>query len=1072
MIPMPVTLFKSLSAKQRKWLKGSAFAVVSYTLLGFLILPPIIKAVAESTLQKELNRKVEIKSFRLNPYAMSVTIRGLNIQDPDTRTLLSWDEVHVNFRLLSVFTRAWGFDNVRVINPYVRVQMNKDRTFNFTDILEAHATTNAAPRSAAPKKAVAVALRHLLVDGAKLEVTDFTPSKPFHRVIGPVRVELNDFHTDPNNRNPHVFTGTTETGETFAWGGSFSLEPVRALGEFSVENIALKELGPLYQDLVNVEIRDGLAAFSVNYAFEMSATATNASVSNLNVSLKSFKLAQPGAEANLLELPELAVRGVRGDLLSREVEVGSVAVRGAELNVFRDSSAQFNVVQAATPNSNAPAPAGIVLLMQSATSVITQLLSSTNLGTATLRELSVADCVVNYRDDACLPPAHLPVDQINVTARNISNRPDTNMTAEVSLRWNTNGTIAVGVDATLHPLTVDVDLDVQQLQLAPLDPYLRPHVNAYILGSKVGLEGRVRLQAHPGGLPEVAFAGNAGLDDLNVLGNTSEDLLRWGSLRFNGIAANLQPPAVTVSNVTLKDLAARVVVETNGQINVLAVLPPADTNAPVTVAKPEPEASGAVKSGGIKGVFAQVKTVLGMDANAAAALDLPRVEVGEVRVENSEIQFNDRSVTPHAHASLQKIDATLANISTEAMQRAKIHVQTLVGGIGPVEVTAELNPLYAKEATHAKLSLRNVPLTPADPYAGKFLGYRLTKGKLNVDVEYTITDSAVKGKNVIMLDQLTLGGKVQSPDAISLPVKLGIALMKDTEGKINIDVPIEGSLDDPKFRLGKVIWGVVANVFVKAVTSPFSLLGGLVGGGAGEDMQYQVFAPGSTELTPQAQDKLASLAKALAARPELQVVAVGNVDMEADGWVLKEGKVDQQLRQVRWNSLRAAARATTKPEDLSLPPDIRGSLVEQAYRDLIVTNPQLAFVAVPELVVQSRTNQTATATTRPEFQKGASRLIAGGWSPTPATQWQTKTNVTAAVVAPMGKPTQQQMEDSLAAAQKLVAADYVALARARAERVRAHLVGQLQIAADRVLFGDPESGPYGTSGNRVTLQLQ
>jgi hypothetical protein len=978
----------------------------------------------------------------------------------------------VNFRLLSVFTRAWGFDNVRVINPYVRVQMNKDRTFNFTDILEAHATTNAAPRSAAPKKAVAVALRHLLVEGAKLEVTDLTPTKPFHRVIGPVKVELNDFHTDPNNRNPHVFTGTTETGETFAWGGSFSLEPVRAIGEFSVENIALKELGPLYQDLVNVEIRDGLAAFSVNYAFEMSATATNASVSNLTVSLKSFKLAQPGAEANLLELPELAVRGVRGDLLSREVEVGSVAVRGAELNVFRDSSAQFNVIQAATPNPNASAPAGIVLLMQSATNVIAQLLSSTNLGTATLRELSVADCAVNYRDDACLPPAHLRVDQVNVTARNISNRPDTNMTAEVSLRWNTNGAIAVGVDATLHPLTVDAVLDVQQLQLAPLDPYLRPHVNAYILGSKVGLDGRVHLQAHPGGLPEVTFAGNAGLDDLNVLGNTSEDLLRWGSLQFNGIAANLQPPAVTVSNVTLKDLAARVVVETNGQINVLAVLPRADANAPVTVAKSEPEASGAVKSGGIKGVFAQVKTVLGMDANAAAALDLPKVEVGEVRVENSEIQFNDRSVTPQAHASLQKIDATVANLSTEAMQRAKIHVQTLVGGTGPVEVTAELNPLHAKEATHAKVSLKNVPLTPADPYAGKFLGYRLTKGKLNVDVEYTITDSAVKGKNVIMLDQLTLGSKVQSPDAISLPVKLGIALMKDTEGKINIDVPIEGSLDDPKFRLGKVIWGVVANVFVKAVTSPFSLLGGLVGGGAGEDMQYQVFAPGSTELTPQAQEKLASLAKALAARPELQVVAVGNLDMEADGWVLKEGKVDQLLRQVRWNSLRASARENTKPSELVLPPEVRRSLVEQAYRDLIVTNPQLAFVAVPELVVQSRTNQTAIATTRPEFQKGASRLISDGWSSTPATRSQAKTNVTAAAVAPAGKPTQAQMENSLAAAQQLADADYIALAKARAERVRTHLVEQLQVAADRVLIGDPESGPYGTSGNRVTLQLQ
>lgn len=1069
---MQSTIGKSLSARQRKWLKWTGVAVVVYTLLGFLILPPIIKAVAKSRLKRELSREVEIKSLRLNPYAMSITIRGLKITDPDAKTLLSWDEVHVNFRLRSVFTHEWGFDNIRVINPYVRVQVNKDKTFNFSDLLEKYATSDSAPKTSEPKQPVAVALRRLLVEGAKLDVTDLTPSKPFHRIVGPVKVELTDFHTDPKNRNPHVFTGTTETGETFTWGGSFSIEPLRAIGEFSVDNVALKELAPLYQDLVNFEIRDGLAALSINYAFEMSAAVTNAAISNLNVSLKSFKVAQPGAEENLFELPEFSVKGIHGDLLSRNVEVASVSVRGAELNVARAADAQFNVIEAATPNESESAPAGVLLIMQSVTNALSQLLSSTNLATATVRAVDVTDCALNYRDEACSPPAHLRVDQINFSARDLSNRPDTNMTTELSLRWNTNGTVAVGVEATLDPLAVDVSMDVKQLQLAPLDPYLRPHVNAYILGSKVGLDGKVRLRAHPGELPEVKFAGNAALDELNVLGNTSEDLLRWGAFHFDGIEANLDPPEVTVSNITLRGLAARVVIETNREINVLAILPKEDTNA-VAQAEAEPESSGAVQAGGIKGVFAQVKSVLGMNTNTAVELGLPKVEVGAVRLEDSEVQFFDRSVTPPAHASLQKINAEITDISTEAMQRAKVRVQTMVGGTGPVEVTAELNPLHAKEATHAKVSLKNVPLTPADPYAGKFLGYRLTKGKLNVDVEYTITDSAVKGKNVIMLDQLTLGSKVQSPDAISLPVKLGVALMKDTEGKINIDVPIEGSLDDPKFRLGKVIWGVVANVFVKAVTSPFSLLGSLVGGGGGEDMQYQVFAPGSTELTPKAQDKLASLAKALAARPELQVAVVGNVDPEADGWVLREGKVDQLLRQLRWNSLRASAREKIKPEEVVLPPDVRPDLVEGAYKDLIATNPQLAYVTVPAAVVESRANNTTSSTTatRSAFVKGASRLISDDWKPVVGTTGSTNTAETV-VVAPTGKPTLQQMENSLAAAQKLVDADYAALAAARVERVRSYLLNELQVSAERVLIGEAESGPYGTIGNRVTLQLQ
>jgi hypothetical protein len=690
-----------------------------------------------------------------------------------------------------------------------------------------------------------------------------------------------------------------------------------------------------------------------------------------------------------------------------------------------------------------------------------------------VREISVSNCFLNYRDDACVPPAQLVVDQVNFAARNLSNRPDTNMTSEVSLRWNTNGSIAVGVNATLHPLRVDTDLDVQRLELASLDPYLRPHVNAYILGSKVGLNGRVSVAAGSGELPAVSFTGGGSLDELNVLGSTSEDLLKWGSLRFAGVAANLDPPSVTVSNVTLKDLAARVVIETNGNINVLNVMPAVDTNSLATSGA---AAGGAVQPGGIKGAFAQIKTVLGMNTNTATEMGLPKVAVSSVRVESSSLVFIDRSVTPEARASLQKIEAEIANISTEVMQRAKIRVSTLVGGTGPVEVTAELNPLQAKSATHAKVSVKNVQLKPTDPYIGKYLGYRLTRGSLNVDMDYTITASEVKGRNVIVVDQFTLGSKVQSPDAIGLPVKLGVALLKDSSGKIKLDVPVEGNLDDPKFRIGKVVWGVVANMFVKAVTSPFSLLGGLVGGGGGEEMQFQEFAPGKTNLNPAAQQKLATLGKALAARPELQVVVEGNVDRELDGWALRQVKAEQQLQQLRWNSLRAAAREQIKPEDVDVPLEVRADLLEKAYRDLIATNQQLAFVAPPAGWAQAQTNSASATATAPrkEMEKGGSRLMSDDWgkvaAPKPTAAGQT--NVSPGTVVQSGRPTPEQMQDSLTAAQVLQDADYAALSTARAQTVQAYLTTELKVAAERVLIGEAETGSFGTNGNRVVLQLQ
>ena len=1065
------------TARSRKWLKRGAWALAIYTVVGFLILPLVIRLIAVKQLGKELHREVTLEKVRLNPFALSLSIRGLKIKDPDAETLLAWDEVYVNFQLASFLGHAWVFDEVAVVNPYARVQLNKDYSLNFSDILAAHSSSNAPPeKAAAPAKSVAVNVRQLRIEGARVAVADLTPKKPFRRVIGPVKISLSDFHTDPNSRNPHLFTGSTDSGETFSWGGDFSLDPIKAEGELAVDNVALKNFAALYEDFVSFEIRDGVAGFHANYNFLMSQATNIAAVSNVSFTLRSFKLGTPGAAENLVELPEFSVAGVSGDALARSVEVGSVAVHGAELNLTRAKGAAFNLVAAAQANTNQSAPGGILLLMRSVTNAFAQLLNSTNLASATVRNVTVQDCAVTLRDDSLNRPARLRVDQINVSAKNISNRPDTNILAAVSLRWNTNGTFKTDLDASLNPLNADVRLQLDQIELAPLSPYLDSFVNLYVLGSKVGLDGTIRLRTELGQIPTVTFAGSTALDDLNLVGgDTSEDLLKWSSLHFDGITANLNPPGVTVTNITLKDVAARVVIETNKVINVLALV---RTNAfgEVSATNEAATATAPTDSGGsaIKRAFSQVKSLLGMETNTAT-VGLPKVEINTVTVEHAELQFLDRSVTPPARASLQKVNGTIQNISTEEMRRAQIHFEMLAGGTGPIEVTGQLNPLRAKQATEVKLSLKNVKLNPADPYTGKFLGYRLTRGELNVEVEYTISASQLKGRNVIMLDQLTLGSKVASPDATKMPVKLGIALLKDSSGKIELNVPVEGNLDDPQFRLGPVIWHVIGNIFLKAITSPFSLLGSLVGGKGGEEMQFQQFAPGSTELDVAAHEKLATVAKALEARPELEVEIEGNIHPVLDGAALRRAKMELQLRTGYWQSLRAAAREKTTAAQVELAPEVRADLLIKAYRDLLKTNSAAANITVPATAV----SETAQLSAKParvssEVPKGATHMLTGNAASAPVNPAAKSSlgGLTSGAAASNGQPTAEQMEQGVMSVFKISDDEFAALATARARQVQTNLVQELKVAAERVLVSDPGPGAYPTNGHRVNLQLR
>ena len=236
---------------------------------------------------------------------------------------------------------------------------------------------------------------------------------------------------------------------------------------------------------------------------------------------------------------------------------------------------------------------------------------------------------VTLEDDVNSRPVSLTVDQINVAAKNLSNLPRTNLTANVSLRWNTNGTIRTELTASTEPASVDAHLVLDRVELRPLDPYLEPYLSLFIIDSKVGLDGRVRLRREAGQLPVVTFTGAYWLDDFaTVDGVMGEDLIKWRTLRLDGIDASLNPPTVTVAKVELDDLVAHLTIETNRSINLLTALRPQNTNHPAASeaaaqkAESPPAQSATAGLTGIKEVMSRT--------NGLALTDLAKVSIASV----------------------------------------------------------------------------------------------------------------------------------------------------------------------------------------------------------------------------------------------------------------------------------------------------------------------------------------------------------------------------------------------------------------------------------------------------------
>ena len=1050
---MNVPFWNSLPPRKRKFTVWVFVLLALYAVIGFLVLPPVVRRVAQKQISAQLNRVTTIERVEINPFTFTTTIRGLLIKDNDGEPFVSWDEVYVNFQLSSFFGKAWVFKEISTTKPFVRVQVNQDGAFNFSDLI-AKFSTNAAPeKTSSPGSALVLHVDRLHIARAAAALTDLTPREPFKRTLGPLDITLENFRTDPENKNPYAFTGTTDAGEKISWSGYFSLDPLRSRGELKLFNFSLNKYAPLYQDLVRFEIRDGSIALDTKYRLELSLSNRVAVVENTSMALRDLKIGSPGDSNNLVELSIFSVNGAKVDLENHTAQIGALSANGGKIFLSRNHDAAINVVELARPNASANAPEGILFLLRSVTNAVALLLNSTNDWRASLGEVNVTNCAIHLEDWVNSRPARLNLDNISFVAKHISNLPGTNLEAELALDWNTNGSIKVKTTAQFYPPTADVQIDLNQLEFRALDPYLEPKVNLFVLDSRLDLHGQARLRTEKNQLPEVTFHGDVNLADFHTVdGVMAQDLLKWDSVRLTGIDANLNPPSVAIKEIAVNNAYARLVIETNRTINLLNALRLTDTNA-VEAKVDEPDNTNEVKAA----------VVLVPDAanSSSASGALPKISIGSIVISNTAVSFTDHSLPSDVNLAMKEVNGTISGLSSEQLQHADIDLNGKADGVGPFSITGKINPFSPTLTNDIKISLKDMDLTPVSAYSGKFAGYRIAEGKLGLDLDYEIVGKDLKSKNIITLDRFRFGEKVDSPDATHLPVKLGVAILKDRDGKIVLNVPVEGSLGDPKFRISKVVMRAVVNILVKVATSPFSLLGAAFGG-ASEELGYQDFAPGGAELSKAGKEKLDALAKSLVEKPALGLEISGSVDPDGDREGLQRVAIDRQIKQRVWAKMSKAEQSRTNAENILVIPEKRPRWIEKFYAEAVAKK-----IITPEMIA-ANTNVAAYAaelTQKKEPLKGAALLAQ------PAAVAKKKAAAKKAYQTRLDpRPTPD--EAVLMATFPVKPEDLETLASARSKAVRDYLLLNGQVEASRLFLKQPEAGSVRGEGSRAYLEFR
>jgi hypothetical protein len=701
---------------------------------------------------------------------------------------------------------------------------------------------------------------------------------------------LNGFKTEPDSNNPYAFNGRTESGERFAWNGFFSLDPLKSEGRLDLENLVLPKYHPYYRDQVAFELREGTATIRASYAFQWTEGNHLCRVKDASLDVHGLKIGEVGKLDPPLVLPIIEARSVQADVLSSSAEIGSLALRDGALEVQRLRDGQISLVKLLAPK---PQPKK----------------ENEQPFKLILRELALKGFRVAFEDQSTSRPVKTLLEDVNLRLQDFDLDPAHSTKLSAETRVNGRGKlIAEGMVAALKP-SFDLNVKAENLDLQPFDSYMEPSLDIRVNRGALNVDGRVKGAFEGKKSDFVSFQGNSRLDNFEVMdGAQKEPFLRYTSLRLSGMDVRTNPEVLKIQAVDLIEPENRLVVSADGSSNVARALK----------IEPVPGPSPATPTG------AAIATV----APPTQGMTF-QVSIAKVRIQGGKLAFIDRSLEPNAALMITEMEGTYTGLSTKPETQSVMELKGKAGGLAPIIIQGRAMPLRHDKDTDVTLKIQGADLSDFGPYAGKYLGYTIRKGKLEVDAHLRIQERKLEIQDKVRMDQFYLGDKTQSPDATHLPVKLALALLRDRKGLIELELPISGSLDDPDFHYGKIVWHTITNVLTKLVTSPFALLGKLFGGGD-RDLSFATFEPGSAVPDAELRKKAEILARSLVERPDLSLEVEGTVDPGTDGAAIKKQALEGMLRQEKSKAI-AAENQEEDLEKVSMEPHERETWLKVVF---------------------------------------------------------------------------------------------------------------------------------------------
>ncbi len=837
-----------------------------------------------------------------------VALKALSITDLARAQVFSLPLLDVRIASSDVFSKKAELSSVLVRSPDLRVRRDREGKLNLASMLPKTAADNAAAaekgkagkeKESSPFTLEAAEIR--LADG-KISFEDLFPEKPFRTSLEGIEVTVRHFSNAPGKKTAVEAAFRTEAGETFTHSGELAVEPFAAEGTVGIGKVPLKKYSPYYAGMVLFDVGDGVLDLSTRYRHAGKEGGGDTVLSGLGLELRSLRLRKRGEAEDFLDVPLLAVKDAEIGLGSRTLTVAEFATSKGKILVRRGEGGAVNLAGLVPPGEPAKKDPGAGPRAV-----------PSRPWTATVKKVLLDRYSLRIEDDSTADPVRLTAVPVSFSAREVSTRKNSRGSMTLKARIGEGGSLDASGYFGLDPVSADLKLAVKAFDIVPLQPYFTDRMKIIVTKGDVSASGALGIATARDGSFGATYKGEATLARLSSLDKASaEEFVKWDSLHLGEIDVSTNPLQVSVGDISLTDFYSRIAIAPDGSLNLQGIFREEEKPAPASPPKEAPAAAGG-----------------GQEAPAGQGTRNP-VRIGKVTLQGGSVRFSDHFVKPSYSANLAELGGRVSGLSSEEEKYADVDLKGRLEGGAPLEITGKINPLRSDLYVDLKVDFKDIDLSPLSPYSGRYAGYTIQKGKLSLGLQYLIVKRKLDASNNVFLDQFTFGDRVDSPEATKLPVRLAVALLKDRKGEIRLDLPVSGSLDDPKFSIGRVILKIIVNILVKAATSPFALLGAIFGGG--EELSYLEFAPGIGQPDSVGQGKLKTLEKALYDRPALKLEITGHVDMAADREMLRQIAFDRKVKAQKLAETAGKGGTNVSLDNVVVSPAEYPKVLKAAYK--------------------------------------------------------------------------------------------------------------------------------------------